>query len=415
MKRPHALSPRALRPLALGLACMLAAAARAEPGLPADAGVEAVLLAAPALQAAREDLQAEAAAGRQLQLGPHEWTLGLGAARRSLDPLAGRRSSDVELSLERGVRLPGKQAAAERLGEARLAAARAAWAREWQGRARVLLEALGRWHREGLQARRLARQATVAAEEARVLRRRQQLGDASALEALQAEAALAQWQAQQRAAEGRAAAVEVQLRAQFPGLDLPAPELPPPPPPEATLPAGARPAELEALARERDAAAAALDVESRDRRPDPTLGLQLGRATLDGERRIGVSLSLPFGGPAREAGVAASRSRLAAQEARLDQARRDLAAQQAARLREAQAQHAAWQAAQAAAERLDQVTRGLERSHALGEGSLAELLLARRVGHEQALAAELAALDTWLLRWQIALDSGQLWPAPAPR
>lgn len=405
----------ALLPRSLALGLLLAAAAQAAPGLPDPEAVEAALRAAPALQAARADVQAETAAGRQLQLGPHAWTLGLGAARRTLDPVAGRRSNDVELSLERGLRLPGKQAAAERLGQARLDAARAAWARDWQLQAGTLLDGLARWHREGLQARRLARQAAVAAEEARGLVRRKQLGDASALDALQAEAALAQWQALQRGAEGRAAAAELLLLRQFPGLVLPPPELPLPPVPAAELPLDSQHAGLEALVRDREAASAALAAETLERQPDPTVGVQLGRATLDGERRVGLSLSLPFGSAARDAGLEASRARLAAQDARLDQARRDLAAQQAARLREAQAQHTAWQAAQAAAERLEQVTRGLERSHALGEASLAELLQARRLAHEAGLAAELAALDAWLLQWQIALDSGRLWPAPPLR
>lgn len=420
MKR-LSLPPLAAALLALGLAA--SAGLRAQPlaaqagagGLPEPAAVEAALLASPLLAAAREELKAEAAGARQLQLGPHEWTLGVSAARRRLDPAAGARSSDLELSLERSLRLPGKQAAAERLGQARIEAARAAWARDWHAQAGSLLDALARWHREGLQARRLARQTALAAEEARAVTRRQQLGDASALEALQAEAALAQWQAQHRAAEGRAAAAELLLQQHFPGLPLPAPELPAPPAAATERAGEARHAGLEALAREREAASAALAAETLERRPDPTLGVQLGRASLDGERRIGLSLSLPFGGAARDAGLQAGQARLAAQDARLAQARRELAAQQAARLREAQAQHAAWQAAQAAAQRLEQLGRSLERSHALGEASLAELLQARRLAHEQGLAAELAALDAWLLHWQIALDSGRLWPAPAPR
>lgn len=405
------------------LAAMLAAPAVARPPWPVPGQAEAVLAGLPAGELARRGVEAEQAVRRQLEAGPHEWTVGAGLARRQLSPLAGRRSTDATIALERGWRSPDKVMAAQRLGAARVAVAEAAHARAWRDQAQSLLDRLATWRREQVQARHRLRQEELAARESAALQRRHALGDASALDRRQAEAAAAQARAQALAARGRLAAAEAALRQAAPGLLPEAGGPPPADPPEAVVPAdlaGWRQALREAdpglLQRRRECAALAAELDSLrlERRPDPVLGVHLDRATQDRERGLGLSLSLPLGGAARDAAVQAAAARLAGAEAGLRQAELELEARSAARLEEARAAHGAWQAAAEAAARLDEAAEGVARGQRLGERSLAEALAARRLAQEQALAAELAAFEAWQLRWQLELDAGQLWPLPAP-
>lgn len=393
--------------------------------LPAADTVARVLSQSPGVQAARHLVEAEQAGKRQLRVGPHEWALGLDAERRRTDDPLRRQGTDWTLSLERPWRLPGKQDAAEHLGSARVAAAEAAWLQAWREQARALLDAQVELWRERETARVWQRQADLLDQQARAVARRQQLGDASEVERLQAEAAVAQARSQAVAAEGRARTAEQTLRLRFPGVEPGSATgpLPPPPSPAAlTPPAGPAPddslaeatglPEWQAAERVLQAQQAALRAEELERRPDPTVGVRVGRSPLDGERQFGVALTVPLGGAYRAAGVQASAARLAAQQAQHDELRRRLTAEAAARRERLHASHASWRQAAEAAARLERSAQALTRGQALGESSLAEVLAARRLAAEQGLAAALAAVDAWSAHWQQALAAGRLWPAP---
>jgi hypothetical protein len=68
-----------------------------------------------------------------------------------------------------------------------------------------------------------------------------------------------------------------------------------------------------------------------------------------------------------------------------------------------------------AAGRLVQVADSLQRSYQLGEGSLGDVLAARRLANEQRLAAAVATVDAWLTRQRLALEAGRLWPETAAK
>jgi outer membrane protein TolC len=72
-----------------------------------------------------------------------------------------------------------------------------------------------------------------------------------------------------------------------------------------------------------------------------------------------------------------------------------------------------WHAHDDAARRLLIAAEGLARAYQLGEGSLADVLSARRQANDQQLALTQAAVDAWLLRHRVELEAGALWPAPA--
>jgi outer membrane protein TolC len=301
-----------------------------------------------------------------------------------------------------------------------VATAEAALRQSWREQARLLLERYATWQRERAAARVAGEQVAVAAEQAQAVGRRQRLGDAARMEALQADAALSQSQALQATAQARADAAQAALQAQFQGAWQPgekAPHLPPPQPPPAT-PADAlrvwldASAELAVARLEARSAAAQRDVESLDRRPDPTLGVRVGRALGGAEQVLMFTASLPFGGAYRQAGVDATAERAAQMEALALDLERRLAIEAQARLRELQTTYTGWQRSAMAARQFEQSAAGLARSYQLGEGSLGEVLAARRLANEQRQAEALAAVDAWLAVWRTALESGQLWPAP---
>jgi outer membrane protein TolC len=105
-------------------------------------------------------------------------------------------------------------------------------------------------------------------------------------------------------------------------------------------------------------------------------------------------------------------ARLGVAEAELAGLERRVQAQARAALQQrAAAERSAVDLARAAAQ-WQQSAAALARGYALGEGSLAEVLAARRLAGEQQAAAAQARVDAWQAGLQIALETGQLWPAP---
>jgi len=101
-----------------------------------------------------------------------------------------------------------------------------------------------------------------------------------------------------------------------------------------------------------------------------------------------------------EAGVASSR------EAATDQ---KITAEAAALYHSAVAALTTWQASRSAAERLKRAADMTARAYQLGEGSLNDLLAARRLANEGQLAAKLAQLEALESRYRLLLDAHQLW------
>jgi len=70
---------------------------------------------------------------------------------------------------------------------------------------------------------------------------------------------------------------------------------------------------------------------------------------------------------------------------------------------------ASWQASRHAGERLGRAAEMTARAYQLGEGSLSDLLTARRLANEAQLASRLAQLDALELRYRLLLDAHRLW------
>jgi outer membrane protein TolC len=390
-----------------------------DPNLPPEANVTAALLRSPAYQAALRSVDAESAVRQQMRVGPHEWTGSVNAARREQRTPAREDTSEWELGLDRTLRWPGKSAAYQQVGDSRLAQARSALARSWREQARALLGRHGQWLREHEAARIWAEQAALLQRQSDAVAQRRKLGDAARIDEQLAESALLQARAQAQAAERRSQAARELLQAEFPDLILPARAAVAAPP--ALAEAGvdwlaaqrASSPELELAVRESATAQAQLGADRSEARPDPTVGVRVGQARSGAERFVGVVLSLPFGGEYRTAGAAAAAARAAAAEQHLADAERRVRAEATLRLRDAQAAQALWSDLDITAQKLTQVANGLQRSYQLGEGTLSDVIAARRLAIDQQLAAAIGAADAWTAHHRLALEAGLLWREPA--
>ncbi|MBV2194808.1 MAG: hypothetical protein KUL81_15865, partial [Azonexus sp.] len=90
-------------------------------------------------------------------------------------------------------------------------------------------------------------------------------------------------------------------------------------------------------------------------------------------------------------------------------AQQKITAEAVALYQSAQAAVASWQASRHAGERLGRAAEMTARAYQLGEGSLSDLLTARRLANEAQLASRLTQLDALDLRYRLLLDAHGLW------
>jgi outer membrane protein, heavy metal efflux system len=394
-----------------------AIAAEPTPNLPPADVVARVLRANPSVEAARGQIRVEEANKDRLEAGSYEWNLRFGAHQRKVTPPIGQeeRYNEWNAQLERPLRLPGKASADAELGAIGVAIAETAQGDALHEASRALLKYWFVWLKENAGAEQWAEQIALLEKQSRSIQRRQQLGDAARLEAVQAEAALAQAEAQLAQARARRNSAAEDLRRRFPGLPLSEPG-------SIAEPSAITGSESEwlDLIREhshelgiaRGAAQKAQLAAGRAGRelvPDPTVGVQMARERGGEENLLGayIAITLPGGGrqaaasgALAEAGVATSREAAATQK---------VGAEAAALYHSATGALATWQSSRSAAERLGHAADMTARAYQLGEGSLNDLLTARRLANEARLAVRLAQLEALESRYRLLLDAHRLW------
>lgn len=386
------------------------------PDLPPQAQVIEALSSSPMVRAAGAQIEVEEARSRRLEAGPHEWTVRLSDQQRRVRPAPGERYNEWGMGLERALRLPGKAELDRQLGAAGIASAKISRGDALHEASRGLLAGWFDWLREEAAADQWRRQRDILARQASVVKRRVELGDAPRLEALQADAALAQAEAQLAQALGRSQVAAESLRRLYPALALPSgvPETAP----DLVDADAARwiqailehNHELGVARAESARARVGASRADAERRPDPSLGVNMMRERDGEERVLGVSLSIPLPGAGRRADADAALAAVQVSAHREAGVQRRVEAEAAALHRRARAAHAGWQSQQSAADALTRSADLSERAWQLGEGSLAETLNARRLAHEARLAARLARLDASESRYRLLLDAHQLWP-----
>ncbi|HSG21319.1 MAG TPA: TolC family protein, partial [Azonexus sp.] len=199
-----------------------AQAAEPTPNLPPEEIVARVLRANPTVNAASSQINVEEANRRRLEAGQYEWNVRLGGQQRKTYPASGldERVNEWNAALERPLRLPGKAALDAELGAAGVALAETAHGDSLHESSRNLLKSWFTWLKENAAAAQWTAQVALLEKQTKGVQRRQQLGDAAKLEAIQSEAALAQAEAQRTQALIRQRTAAEDLRRRFPGLPL---------------------------------------------------------------------------------------------------------------------------------------------------------------------------------------------------
>ena len=392
-------------------------AAEAHPNLPPAEIVARILTSHPTVQAAGNQVRVEEANRSRLEAGHYEWGLRLGGQQRKTSPATGpnERYNEWSAAIERPLRLPGKAALDAELGAAGVELAETAHGDALHETSRDLLKSWFLWLKEKATAAQWSEQVGLLEKQAKAVLRRQQLGDAAHLESIQGEAALAQAQAQLAQARVRLQTAGEDLRRRFPGLPLDAPEAIAEPMPVSGKASEWVAAVLEhnhelGVARgETQRAKIAASRAGRDRLPDPTVGLQVARERAGEENILGAYISIPLPGGARRATADAALAQADAYASREAAVTRKVSSEAANTYYSASAALASWQAGRAAAERLVQVADLTARAYQLGEGSLNDLLTARRLANEAQLASRLMQLDALELGYRLQLDAHQLW------
>lgn len=400
--------------LILLFAQLLVMPAAAEPGLPPEAAVAEALDNHPSVLAARARIGAARAAARGQAVGPQE-ILAQGTIQRR-DVRGVGMVPEYDLQLTRAIRLPGKAALDRRAGDAGVAAAdnRADDARHQA--ALLLAGQWWRWTGAAAEAQTLGEAANILTSAVAATRRRLELRDASALELDQALAAEAAARAAALAATARADAARAALAASFPGLPLPANA---PPLPQPAIPSEGI-ARLQALVVERshEIGASAADAAqadalkaraARERIADPSIGLRGFSEQGGNERGLGLVLSMPLGGRARQAAAdqaaamaVSAGAELAATRTVVDAVAAEDAALAAGYLK-------AWEQAAAAADAAGAAAQRQRTGHALGGVDLADRLVAERLARDAALdevKARTAAVEAIT---RLRIDSHTLW------
>ncbi|NJD24276.1 MAG: TolC family protein [Betaproteobacteria bacterium] len=405
-------------PALLLVAASIPALAVAEPSaLPPDAAVARALRTNPSVLAASSQMQVEEANRRRLEAGSHEWTLRLaGQQRRTYPPVGGNeRYGEWGTALERPLRLPGKATLDAELGARSVSLAEAAYGDALHEASRGLLKAWFAWLRESAAAAQWKSQVALLEKQSATIRRRQQLGDAARIESVQSEAALAQAESQLAQAMARQRTAREDLQRRYPGLPESGPEPMPQPLPitgdedEWTGSIAEHSHELAIALREAERAQLASDRSRAERLPDPTFGVHLASERSGEEHIVGAFVSIPLPGEARRAASDAAAANATAVARRADAVRQKIGAEAASLYHAATAGWSSWQAGQKAADRLVSAADMLARAYQLGEGSLNDLLAARRLANDAQLSARMAQLDALELRYRLMLDAHQIW------
>ena len=389
----------------------------ATPNLPPAEVVLRVLRANPSVQAAGSQLQAEEANRSRLESGDYEWNVRLGGQQRKTYPSnnPNERFSEWNAALERPLRLPGKAALDAEIGAAGVALAETAHGDALHETSRNLLKSWFVWLKEGAAATQWAEQLALLEQQTKSVKRRQQLGDAARLESIQSEAALAQADAQLAQAKVRERNAAEELLRRYPGLPLERPERIAEPQPingsaqewqDAILKESH---ELGVARGEMQKARAFAGRASRDRVPDPTLGVHVSSERGGEDHILGAYISIPLPGGARRSASDAAYAQANAASFREAGALQKISAEAAVLYHSANAALTSWQASRKAADSLTHAATMTTRAYQMGEGNLNDLLAARRLANEAQLSARLLQLEALELRYRLLLDAHQLW------
>ncbi len=371
--------------------------------------------ALPAVQAAMAREQEARARGEALDRGSYGYELFIAPTVRHEN--RGTSYGEWEASVSHRLRLPRKAEIDRQLGAVGREASTLGLADARHAGARTVLERWFGWLRSAGALRLADEQLAVMRSERENVARRVALGDLATLDAERADAALAQAEAALARAEFECARARIALELQFPAL-APPPTLPEVPTPQMDGDASEQDiidgilkdsheiAIAEALARRQGLAAARADAE---RHPDPSIGVRVIDEVRGQQQAVSLILNIPFAaGGTTSTAIAAQQlaQAMAADAALVRDTVRGEARQLAAGIHP---QLASWRAAARARQSGESALLRMEKAHALGEASFADVALARRNAQDARAGEWQARLDVHETRLRIEINSHRLW------
>ena len=407
----------AVRTSSLALVLAFSAHVKAD-YLPDPKAAEAALWASPSVAQARGDYAAQALRSQSLQQGRDEWKLDAEVDQRRIQTTPSDNFAEWGLALSRPIRMPARAEADRALAGALNAHAEASLGEALHESGRQLLTLWFDWLNLASQSNQWQAQRQLAEQQLATVNARIRLGEAPRTERVNAEAALAQIRLQQLQSATRLQQARSRLLTQFPTLPLTAATtLPPPTQPgfqgsadhyvDAVLEHNH---ELFRARRQADVLQAEAHKLAQHRSIDPTVGM-FYRNEMGGNEHVlglGVGLTLP-GGARRTDQEAAEQLATSARNAAIQLEQR-LRQEARADFEIAIAQVENWQQADRAAQALTEAARLAARAYELGEGSLDQVLVNRRLALEGQLMAQQTQLDALAANARLKLDSHQLWP-----
>lgn len=382
--------------------------------MPPHETVDRLMAEDPGVLRARALVQSAEAEARGRAAGPHEFTLRGEYVSRATN-LEGRLN-EWSAGVARGIRLPGKAEADNKIGASAVSVAENGFGDARHQAATLLKTLYLAWVLAEADAAMAAEDVQSYERQAAATERSRQLGQSAALQVEQVQAALAQSRAQYAQAVQAQLDAKMTLQRSFPGLTLPmaAVTMPDPePPPGAWSDWRAavlddnhevKMARSEADRREWLAKRASLD-----RFADPTFELRTFQERSGHETGFGIGFSLPIGGALRsaaadqaaaDASAAAIAARRVLREVEIAADRDVIAAQQGL---------AAWRQTRSAAESSRQMLARMQRAVQLGDQGLTELLLAQRQDFETRRTELRTRAGAHGAVLQLMIDAHRIW------
>jgi outer membrane protein TolC len=391
------------------------------PYLPSELAVKDALLSSPLMQAARSKKEAGTARAKGIDSGAAEFTLRSTSQHRR-DVAAGTKLHESMVSIERPVRFWGKRGIDADLATHTQAFADIEYADAMHEGARELMHFWFAYLRALADQKNAVTTFELAAKMQRLTQVQLKHGEISQLDSELANAEFERISAARSVADAQLASSASAFTSRYAGMVLPG-QLPIVLRVDASLslPALADPMavmrqefleknhELNMMRVDAQRLRLAADRASRDRLPDPTIGVFSGRERAGAETISGVMFSMPFPGASRFHHATALVADAQAASDKVNLAEQQLGAMFDSMWIQYQNKRKAADSLKSAAQRQSLAAEKSVKAYTLGEGSLSDVLLIARMASDNLNAAERMQLEVVELLSLIRLDLHQIW------
>ncbi|QWD62025.1 TolC family protein [Polynucleobacter sp. MWH-UH25E] len=148
---------------------------------------------------------------------------------------------------------------------------------------------------------------------------------------------------------------------------------------------------------------------SLDRLPDPTIGIYTANEFGGAERISGLSLSFPISGSARFSNASAAASEAEVARQRVLETEQRISVEFERLWSQMMSRKVAAETLLDSAKSQNDAAQAAEKAYVLGEGTIADLIAARKAANENQLSADLMRLDALESYYRMRLDLHEIW------